>query len=187
MVNLLQPSELERRLLRWTSSSYVPRYPFFDTPTSGAGTPSSISPVSPSRSVEDLGRWFGDVELASSDCDVPVEQYPDVAMYFLKGDLKEVMKERKDAYLKQTKRRFWDWRDFKEDLKRLVVEAAKIVSTPRMSNIASDTMEQLRLAHPYIASSVRLGLIIGGTAVLLPMLGSMAWRKLNPPVLNAPQ
>lgn len=45
-------------------------------------------------------------------------------------------------------------------------------------------MAQLRKAHPFIASSIGLGLIIGGTAVLIPALGLMAMnrRRLSHPV-----
>lgn len=43
--------------------------------------------------------------------------------------------------------------------------------------------------HPYLASSVKLGLVIGGTVVLLPAL-SLALRRLNDvaarSVLNTP-
>lgn len=38
-------------------------------------------------------------------------------------------------------------------------------------------MAQLRKAHPFIASSIGLGLIIGGTAVLIPALGLMAMNR----------
>ena len=64
-----------------------------------------------------------------------------------------------------------------------------ISSSSNISNIASDAMQQIRLAHPYIASSVKLGLIIGGTAVLLPTLGVMAWKRLSAssPSISSPQ
>jgi len=168
--------ELERRLLKWTGSSSVPRYPFFESNFSHK-LASSVG----GDSIHDLPRWFNNIELASGDCDVPKEQYSEVAIYFLTGELKEVMSERKDLYLKETKKSFWDWEDFKEDLRRLVGEAAKIISSPQISNIAGDAMAQLRKAHPFIASSIGLGLIIGGTAVLLPALGMMAMnrRRLN--------
>ena len=43
--------------------------------------------------------------------------------------------------------------------------------------------------HPYLTSSIRLGLVIGGTAVLLPAL-TLALRRLNDvvgtPVSNTP-
>jgi hypothetical protein len=117
MPQLLERVELERRLLRWTGSSSVPRYPFFEGPISNSGV---IASGTLNSSVEDLRRWFNDIELASNDCHVPLEQYPDVAIYFLRGDLKEVMKERREAYFKETKRGWWDWLDFKEDLKRIV-------------------------------------------------------------------
>jgi len=51
-------------------------------------------------------------------------------------------------------------------------------------------MAQLRKAHPFIASSIGLGLIIGGTAVLLPTLGLLAMnrKRLNTPVgTSSPQ
>ncbi|PPQ97419.1 hypothetical protein CVT26_006792 [Gymnopilus dilepis] len=200
MPNLLTQHELEQRLLRWTGSPLVPRYPFFESPSSyhaSCSYPASQSHLA-SGSIDDLNRWFYDVELAAHDCDVPREQYPDVAIFFLKGDVKEVMQQRRSVYLGHTGRVFWDWQDFKEDLKRVVEEtnqmigavvrdcfsvlkkeAAKMLDSPQMTDLADDAMEQLRRAHPYIASSIKLGLIVGGTTVVLPALGMMAWNKLR--------
>ena len=48
-------------------------------------------------SIHDLLRWFNSMELASSDCDVPKEKYLEVAIYFLMGELKEVVLERKEG------------------------------------------------------------------------------------------
>lgn len=112
---LLSLSELERRLLKWTGSSFAPRYPFFESYFSHK-LASSVG----GDSIHDLPRWFNSMELASGDCNVPKEQYSDVAIYFLTGELKEVMLERKDLYLNEAKKGFWDWEDFKEDLRRLV-------------------------------------------------------------------
>jgi len=79
----------------------------------------------------DLNRWINStVELAAGDCGIREEQYADVAIYFLRGDLQEVMRVRRAAYLKHaydseevpTERRFWVWKDFKEDLRRVVGE-----------------------------------------------------------------
>ncbi|KAF8959824.1 hypothetical protein BDZ97DRAFT_1761161 [Flammula alnicola] len=162
MSGLLSHHELERRLLRWIGSSFVPRYPFFEGPFTAGNKSTAQNNLASSGSLQDLNRWYNDIELASNDCEVPVEQYPDT-----------------EVYLKQTKRVFWDWKDFKEDLRRIVDEAAKIITSPQVSNLASDAMEQLRRAHPYIASSVKMGLMVGGTAVLLPALGLMAWNRLR--------
>lgn len=136
-----------------------------------------------------MNRWFNStVELAAGDCGVAEEQYADVAIYFLRGDLQEVMRVRREVYLKHaydsdkvpSGRRFWVWKDFKEDLKRVVVGAAKIITSSAGSNMASDAIDLLmRRAHPYFASSVTLGLIIGGTAVLLPALGIMTWDRMK--------
>ncbi|KAF8798376.1 hypothetical protein BYT27DRAFT_7123553 [Phlegmacium glaucopus] len=181
-IKFLSLPELERRLLRWTASSSVPRYPFFESNFSHK-LASSVG----GESIHDLPRWFNNIELASGDCDVPKEQYPEVAMYFLTGELKEVMLERKDLYLKETKKGFWAWEDFKEDLRRLVGEFV-FMSSPQLSNIAGDVMAQLRKAHPFVASSIGLGLIIGGTAVLLPGLIAMNRKRLNTPVgMSSPQ
>ncbi|PPQ85674.1 hypothetical protein CVT26_011327 [Gymnopilus dilepis] len=199
MPNLLTQHELERRLLRWTGSSLVPRYPFFDSPSSSHTSYSYAASQShlASGSIDDLNRWLYDVELAAHDCDIPMEQYTDVAIFFLKGDLNEVMQQRRSVYLGHTRRVFWEWADFKEDLKRVVEEtnqmigamvrdcfgvlkreAAKMLDSPQIANLANDAIEQLRRAHPYIASSIKLGLIVGGTAVVLPALGMMTWNKL---------
>ncbi len=129
MPELLQQSDLERRLLRWTGSSYAPRYPFFEGPNSNLRLDASTTgKLNVSQSLEDLRRWLNDIELAANDCRVPMEQYPDVAIYFLRGDLKEVMKERKGAYQKETRRSWWDWVDFKEDLRRIVGEFETLFS-----------------------------------------------------------
>lgn len=121
MPNLLAHHELERRLLGWTGSSYVPRYPFFEGPqASGTSSLNASTSSLASRHSQDLNRWFNDVELAAHDCNVPPEQHPDVGIYFLRGDLREVMNERRDVYLRQTRKLFWAWEDFKEDLRRIV-------------------------------------------------------------------
>ena len=127
MPQLLHPTDLERRLLRWTGSSSVPRYPFFEGPISNSTSvtldSSQVGKLNASQSLEDLRRWLNDIELAANDCRIPVEQYPEVAIYFLRGDLREVMKERREAYIKETRRGWWDWEDFKEDLRRIVGES----------------------------------------------------------------
>jgi hypothetical protein len=115
--NFLSLSELERRLLQWIGSSLAARYPFFESNFSHK-LASSVG----GDSIHDLPRWFNNMELASSDCEVPEEQFSEVAIYFLTGELKEVMLERKDLYLNESKKGFWDWEDFKEDLRRLVGE-----------------------------------------------------------------
>jgi hypothetical protein len=102
----------------------APRYPFFESNFSHK-LASSVG----GESIHDLPRWFNNMELASSDCEVPEEQYSEVAIYFLTGELKEVMLERKDLYLKESKRGFWDWDDFKEDLRRLVGESFFLLHT----------------------------------------------------------
>jgi len=176
----LSLSELERRLLKWIGSSFAPRYPFFESDFSH-----KLASSKGGESIHDLPRWFNNMELASGDCEVPKEQYSEVAIYFLKGELKEVMLERKDLYLKETRKGFWDWEDFKQDLRRLVGEAAKIISSPQFSNLTGDAMAQLRKAHPFIASSIGLGLIIGGSVVLIPALG-LSMASMNRQHLNHP-
>ena len=126
----LSLSELERRLLQWIGSSLAARYPFFESNFSHK----LASSVGGDSIHDDLPRWFNNMELASSDCDVPEEQYSDVAIYFLTGELKEVMLERKDLYLKESKKGFWDWEDFKEDLRRLAGERFFIYFLNRMFN-----------------------------------------------------
>ena len=115
MPQFLQRDELERRLLEWGRS--VRRYPFFEGPVTSTGV---IANGKLGSAVDDLRRWFDDIEFAANDCSVPLEQYPDVAIHFLRGDLKEVMTKRREAYIKETNRGWWDWKDFKEDLKRIV-------------------------------------------------------------------
>jgi len=189
--HLLPQAELERRLLRWASSSYVPLYPFFDgSLTPGTSRSLSSSIIGDGTQIHgDLNRWINStVELAAGDCGVGEEQHADVAIYFLRGDLQEVMRVRRAAYLKHAyeseevpaEKRFWVWEDFKDNLKRVVEEAVNIIRSSSGSNMASEAVDLfIRRAHPYVASSVTLGLIIGGTAVLLPALGIVAWNRMR--------
>lgn len=98
----------------------MPRYPFYEA----NGCLITTSQHLKSGKMQDLNKWFYDIELAANDCDISKEQYPDVAIYFLRGELKEVMCERREWYLQQTRRVFWDWSDFKYDLTRVVREWA---------------------------------------------------------------
>ncbi|PPQ74243.1 hypothetical protein CVT26_004439 [Gymnopilus dilepis] len=198
MASLLTQHELEGRLLHWTGSYLVPRYPFFDSSyyASYPYYPASDGHLPPSN-IDDLNRWFCDVELAAHECNVPREQYPDVAIFFLKGDLKEMMQQRRGLYLAHTRRVFWDWEDFKQNLKSAVgetnqmigamvrdclgvfkIEAVKMLDSPLITSLANEAVERLSWAYPYIASSLKKGLIIGGTAAVLPAVGMMAWNKL---------
>lgn len=155
--NLLSQADLERRLLKWISKVHVPRYPFFDglpsypgpsdamwadsSPTSftlnssaavsgvapGVLTSSSSS-IGSSASVQDLNHWLEFVEDASRECEIQESQYPDAAVWFMRGELREVMRERRAVYLHEAHRiadstrkaKIRDWEDFKKDLKRVV-------------------------------------------------------------------
>lgn len=140
-------TELESRLLNWINSAHIPRYPFFD------GVPpsldSSISPSSSQYSLsrssstlsssstsftlaannQDLNRWLEFIEQASVECGIEESQYADVAVWFMRGELREVMRERRAAYLGEVRhlaesqkraRQLGEWKDFKVDLRRVV-------------------------------------------------------------------
>ena len=115
-MQLLKRAELERRLLRWVET--VRRYPFFEGPITNSGS----GVIASGSARDDLRLWIGDIEEAAHFCKVPEKQYPDVAIYFLRGDLKEVMIKRREAYIEATKRGWWDWKDFQQDLKQIVGE-----------------------------------------------------------------
>ncbi|KAF9481286.1 hypothetical protein BDN70DRAFT_876614 [Pholiota conissans] len=199
--------ELESRLLNWIRSAHIPRYPFFDgvpssldsgsTSSSQYSLSSSLSSSSLSLAAnnQDLHRWLEFIEQASGDCDIKESQYADVAVWFMRGELREVMRERRAAYLGEVRllaerekraRQLGEWRDFKADLTRVVDEAAKILvsassqarsapsaappSIPIQAPVPPTTFQYLQRTHPYIASSLTLGLVVGGTVVLLPAL-----------------
>ncbi|KJA20904.1 hypothetical protein HYPSUDRAFT_42739 [Hypholoma sublateritium FD-334 SS-4] len=165
---------------------------------------SSSSSIGSSASVQDLNHWLEFVEDASRECEIQESQYPDAAVWFMRGELREVMRERRAVYLHEARRiadskkaKIRDWEDFKKDLKRVVDEARRIFltaasqiratpTTLAMPNathalISQPTFALLRRTHPYIASSLSLGLVIGGTVVLLPAiaLGIEAWNRMK--------
>jgi hypothetical protein len=136
-------TELESRLLNWIRSAHIPRYPFFDgVPPSLdssssqyalSGSSSTLSSSSTSFTLaannRDLSRWLEFVEQASVECGIEEGQYADVAVWFMRGELREVMRERRAAYLGEVRhlaesekraRQLGAWKDFKVDLKRVV-------------------------------------------------------------------
>jgi hypothetical protein len=136
-------TELESRLLNWIRSAHIPRYPFFDgvppsldsssSQYSLSGSSSTLSSSSTSFTLaansRDLNRWLEFVEQASVECGIEEGQYADVAVWFMRGELREVMRERRAAYLGEVRhlaesekraRQLGAWKDFKVDLKRVV-------------------------------------------------------------------
>jgi len=156
-LNLLPSADLENRLVEWYGS--VHKYPCFDS------------------GVSDLSPWFHDIESGSIDHSIPKQQWADAAIFFLTGDLKIVMQERRDQYIQKTEKHYWDWEDFKQDISHIVDEADKLKKTP-LSN-AGDIVSQLAQKHPYIVASAGWGLIIGGSAVLVPALGLAALNAVG--------
>ncbi|KAF8190072.1 hypothetical protein BJ912DRAFT_965664 [Pholiota molesta] len=125
-------TELESRLLNWISSAHIPRYPFFDG-YALSGSSSTVSSSSTSFTLaansRDLNRWLEFIEQASVECGIEEGQYADVAVWFMRGELREVMRERRAAYLGEVRhlagsekraRQLGAWKDFKVDLKRVV-------------------------------------------------------------------
>lgn len=99
-LNLLSSTDLENRLVLWCGS--VQKYPCFD------GGVSELSP------------WFHDIESGSIDHSIPKQQWADTAIFFLTGDLKIVMQERRDRYVQKAGKCYWDWEDFKQDISHIV-------------------------------------------------------------------
>lgn len=110
---ITSPPELESRLVDWAGRTHS--YPFLLNHSD-----ESKSAISAKK----LEEWFSGVEACGGACDISPLQWADVAIFFLApegqvrdGELKAVMNERKARYLEETKRSFWDWDDFKDDLR----------------------------------------------------------------------
>ena len=125
---ILSHQELERRLVDWAGRTHS--YPFL------LNQSDSESAISANK----LEVWFSSIEACGGACDISPLQWADVAIFFLApagaardGELKAVMSERKARYLEETKRSFWDWDDFKDDL-RLVNRTWFFQTTPYILN-----------------------------------------------------
>lgn len=101
----LTPEALKERLLDWASKS--PRYPFFN------GTS------------QDLDSWFSTLEHACEENEILAEQYVDAAIIFIQGELAHVMDERRIRYLENSGDSYWEWCEFKPDMRRVMLEAEK--------------------------------------------------------------
>jgi hypothetical protein len=96
---LLSITELEQRLHQWAALAQT--YPFFD-------------------GEQNLPHWLDYIETSSSKIEIPRQQWADSALFFFRGELQEVMRERKDRYLAEKGTNYWDWEDFKGDITILI-------------------------------------------------------------------
>lgn len=157
----LSPETLRARLLVWANTSS--RYPFFK------------------GNSKDLASWFEIVERACEENEIPDIQYAEAAIVFIQGDLCHVMEERRVRYLENSGDAYWVWADFKDDIKRIIVEAEKIMAEKRRTPLdkTKDALEKLRSEHPYIFASAGSALMIGGSFVIIPALGILALNAIG--------
>ncbi|RXW20924.1 hypothetical protein EST38_g4944 [Candolleomyces aberdarensis] len=156
------PSEtLKTRLLQWATTSSS--YPFFK------------------GSSKDLTSWFAIVERAAEENEIFDIQYSEAAIVFIQGDLAHVMEERQLRYLEKSGNLYWRWEEFKDDIRRVVLEAEKIMeeeaATPLDKTKAA--FERFRVEHPYIFASAGAGLMVGGSLVIIPALGILALNAIG--------
>ncbi|TEB29244.1 hypothetical protein FA13DRAFT_1815388 [Coprinellus micaceus] len=157
----LSPESLKARLLVWANTSS--RYPFFK------------------GNSKDLASWFEIVERACEENEIPDLQYAEAAIVFIQDDLQHVMEERRVRYLQESGDLYWEWNDFKDDIRRVIVEAEKIMAEKEKTPLdkAKDGLEKLRSEHPYIFASAGSALMISGSFVIIPMLGILALNAIG--------
>ena len=101
----LSSETLKTRLLHWAATSSS--YPFFK------------------GSSKDLTSWFAIVERACEENEIVDVQYSEAAIVFIQGDLAHVMEERQLRYLEKSGNPYWTWEEFKDDIRRVILEAEK--------------------------------------------------------------
>jgi len=158
-LNTAPAPDFKERLAQWATTS--PRYPWFK----GASA--------------DLAEWCTLVEGACEDLLVPRSAWAAAAMGLIAGDLQPVMDERRVKFLEQSGEDFWQWEDFKDDIRRVVLEAEKIIAEPQAGGGLKDSMTQFRQDHPYIVASASAGLVIGGSLMIIPALGLVAMNAIG--------
>lgn len=157
----LTPETLKARLLAWASTSS--RYPYFK------GTS------------KDLASWFSIVERACEENEILDIQYAEAAIVFIQGDLAHVMEERRARYLEESGDNYWRWEDFKDDIRRVIVEAEKIMAEREATPLdkTKAAFARMRQEHPYIFASAGSALMISGSVVLIPALGILALNAIG--------
>ncbi|KAF6758884.1 hypothetical protein DFP72DRAFT_844678 [Ephemerocybe angulata] len=157
----LTPETLKARLLAWASTSS--RYPYFK------GTS------------KDLASWFSIVERACEENEILDIQYAEAAIVFIQGDLALVMEERRARYLEESGDSYWRWEDFKDDIRRVIVEAEKIMAESEATPLdkTKAAFARMRQEHPYIFASAGSALMISGSVVLIPALGILALNAIG--------
>ena len=101
----LSSETLRIRLLHWATTSSS--YPFFK------------------GSSKDLTSWFSIVERACEENEIVDVQYSEAAIVFIQGDLAHAMEERQLRYLEKSGNPYWGWDEFKDDIRRVILEAEK--------------------------------------------------------------
>ncbi|KAJ2912403.1 hypothetical protein MD484_g8010, partial [Candolleomyces efflorescens] len=161
----LSSETLRIRLLHWATTSSS--YPFFK------------------GSSKDLTSWFSIVERACEENEIVDVQYSEAAIVFIQGDLAHAMEERQLRYLEKSGNPYWGWDEFKDDIRRVILEAEKIVNAVMADKPATPldktkaAFENLRAEHPYIFASAGAGLMIGGSFVIIPALGVLALNAIG--------
>lgn len=178
---------LKARLLVWANTSS--RYPFFK------------------GNSKDLASWFEIVERACEENEIADIQFAEAAIVFIQGDLGHVMEERRVRYLETSGDAYWVWDDFKDDIRRVIVEAEKsgslvscfLLQQATQANLrllrsltvvmaekektpldkTKDALEKLRSDHPYIFASAGSALMISGSFVIIPALGILALNAIG--------
>ncbi|EFI28552.1 hypothetical protein CC1G_13574 [Coprinopsis cinerea okayama7 len=158
------PQHLAERLSAWASQQN--RYPWF------------------SGSSKDLLEWFTIVEEAFEDNQLSHKEYTEAAIFFISGDLKPVMEERRLKYLEKSGDEFWSWDGFKEDITRVIDEAERIIAQEQSMpggrlGKTKNAVSRFNQDHPYIAASANAGLVVGGAMIFVPALGLLALHAIG--------
>ncbi|KAJ3548394.1 hypothetical protein NMY22_g1284 [Coprinellus aureogranulatus] len=138
-----------------------------------------------------LGEHFSQIPVLQGQLERFGELYAEAAIVFIQGDLAHVMEERRIRYLEKSDDAYWRWDDFKDDIRRVIVEAEKrfIPRPPRLVVMAEkekspldktkDALEKLRSEHPYVFASAGSALMISGSFVIVPALGILALNAIG--------
>ncbi|EDR04685.1 uncharacterized protein LACBIDRAFT_303989 [Laccaria bicolor S238N-H82] len=141
--SILSPQELESRLAECQAGT-TQSYPFL---LNQSDSESAIS-------TKKLEAWFSGIEAFGAACNISPVQWADVAIFFLAPEgedweLKAVMSERKASHLKEMKRLFWDWDDFKDSL-TIYIASPFMVYSPRNLKRRLDDWAGKTHSYPFL-------------------------------------
>ncbi|KAF7984865.1 hypothetical protein HWV62_10837 [Athelia sp. TMB] len=127
---------------------------------------------------EDVGTWLSSIKLGCEMRGIHRQQWADVALHFLSGDVKDVLAGMK-RLIQKIRQLEWKWESFEIGLARICEEANRIRNIAIDWNDSEYGLKKFVHEHPHILSTVGIALIGAGILTITPELAIGLFRLVG--------